>query len=792
MKPILTLLPLCLACSAALAEAPQAEADLYTLPLDELLRVQIPLQADVGARDGARSAHDASVPIDVYTAEQLQSVGTLQLAEALAALVPGLNYPRPSIADGTDHAPPFTLRALNPDQVLVLVNGKRQHQSSLLHMNGTIGRGSSGVDLNTIPLLAVERVEVLRDGAAAQYGSDAIAGIINIVLKGYGHGNQALLGWGRTTAGDGLQRQAALFITRPLAGDGFVNLTAELRDRGATNRAEPDPLDGGRTNLHFGDADTQDALLAWNAEIPRGDTTLYAHGQASRRHSSAGTFFRPADDERNLPSLYPQGFLPRIEPRISDLSATLGAKGQWADGTQWNLAYTGGASDFHFYVANSLNRSLGAASPTAFDSGATTLTQHSINADWSRPFGPHTLAGGYEYRRESYRIRAGEPASYQLGPDSAWYAGAQGLGGFAPENAVSAQRSSHALYLDLQYALLPQLTLNAATRAEHYSDFGSTVNGKLALRLQPTPAWLLRTSISSGFRAPSLAQANYTSTAMVRDGDDILQFGHYGVEHPVARALGATDLKAENSRHFTLGTVWQPARALTASVDGFITDIRDRIMPTGYIAGWNLAQLSPQAQAILQQQHVDGATYFTNAVGTRTRGVDLRLDYQQDLSQGRRWHLSAAWQHARTRITQVNRAPAVLGVDMTDLILDPYTRVTMESGQPSSAFKLWAQYSTPAYALVVNVSRYGSYASTYGDTPVTFAARWTLDLQWRYQINPHTTLALGGTNVLNSKPAQWGETDDTVTGAGKPIRYSQYAPFGYNGAAYYLRLGVRF
>ncbi len=792
MKRLLSLLPLWAACTAALADPPGPRNDWYELPLDELVRVQIPPQADVGSRDGAHSALDATVPIDVYTAEQLLSVGQNGLAQALAALVPGFNYPRPSIADGTDHAPPFTLRSLNPDQVLVLVNGKRLHQSALLHTNGTIGRGSSGADLNTIPLLAVERVEVLRDGAAAQYGSDAIAGIINIVLKGYGHASQAQAGWGRTTAGDGLQRQVSLFHTTPLAGDGFINLTAELRGQGSTNRAGPDALDGGRINTHFGDADTQDLLLAWNAEVPRGDTSLYAHGHFNRRNSSAGAYFRRADDERNLPQIYPQGFLPRIEPRITDLSATLGAKGTWDSGTRWNVAYTGGFNDFHFYVANSLNRSLGVGSPTAFDSGATSLAQHTLSADLSRDFGPHTLSGGYEYRVENYRIRQGEPASYQLGPDSAWYPGAQGFGGFAPENEVNAWRRSHALYLDLKYALAPRWVLNAATRAEHYSDFGSTLNGKLALGFRPAAHWLLRTSVSSGFRAPSLAQSHFTSTAMVRDGDTILQYGNYGVDHPVARALGATDLKPESSRHFTLGAVWQPTQRLTASVDGFLTDIRDRIMATGYIAGWNLAQLSPQAQAILQQHQVDGATYFTNAVGTRTRGVDLRLDYKQELPQGRRWHLSGAFQRAATRITSVNRAPSVLGVDMTDLILDPYTRVTMESGQPSTALKLWTQYSTPGYDLAFNLNRFGSYASTYGSTPVTFGARWTLDVQFAYHWDKNTTLTVGGTNVLNARPAQWGATDDDLTGPGKPIPYSQYAPFGYNGAAYYLRLGVRF
>lgn len=792
MKRLLCLLPLCALSLSAWADPPGPKPDLYTLPLDELLRVQIPLQAEVGSRSGTHSAHDAGTPIDVYTGEQLLSVGQINLTQALAALVPGFNAPRPSIADGTDHTPPFTLRGLNPDQVLVLVNGKRQHQSALLHTNGTIGRGSSGVDLNTIPLLAIERVEVLRDGAAAQYGSDAIAGIINIVLKGYGQHNQAQLGWGRTTQGDGLQRQAAVFGSWPLAGDGFVNLTAELRDRGASNRAGPDPLDGRRINTHFGDADTQDALLAWNAEVARSDTRLYAHGQYNLRHSSAGAFFRRADDERNLPSLYPRGFLPRIEPSITDLSATFGARGLWGDGTEWNLSYTGGANDMQFDVRNSLNRSLGALSPTSFDSGGVGLAQHSLNADWSHAFGPHTLAGGYEYRRENYRIRAGEQASYQLGPDPAGYAGAQGFGGFSPENAVRAQRDSHALYLDLKYALLPQLTLNAATRAEHYSDFGNTLGGKLALRLQPTRAWLLRTGVSTGFRAPSLAQSHYSATTMLRDGDTIWQFGNYGVDHPLAQALGASALKPETSQHFTLGSVWQPAPGLTASADGFITHIRNRIMPTGYIAGWNLAQLSPQAQAILQQHQVDGATYFTNAVSTSTKGFDLRLDYQQNLGQGRRWQLSAGYQRARTRITHVNSAPQVLGVEMTDLILDPFTRVTMESGQPSSAFKLWTQYSTPQYDWVLNLNRFGSYASTYGYQPVTFAARWTLDVQWNYRLRKNATLTLGGTNILNAMPQAWGVTDDNIAGTGKPIAYSQYAPFGYNGAAYYLRLMLRF
>ena len=791
MKLFLCLLSLVvLGLPRAQAEPVVAGQTLYDLPLEELVRVQVPLQADVGTRDGAHTALHAIVPTDVYTTEQLLSVGEMGLAYALAALVPGFNHPRPSIADGTDHAPPFTLRSLSPDQVLVLVNGKRLHQSSLLHTNSTIGRGSSSVDLNTIPLLAVERVEVLRDGAAAQYGSDAIAGIINIVLKGYGQTNQALLGWGRTTQGDGIQRQASLFHSTALASDGFFNITAELRDRGSSNRARPDA--DGQTRLHFGDADTQDGQLAWNAELPQGDTTLFSHGHLSRRHSRAGAFFRDADSDQNLPSIYPQGFLPQIAPRITDLSASFGVKGILASGSPWSLAYTAGMNDYRFFVRNSLNRSLGADSPTRFDSGSTAFVQHTLNADVQHNFGPHSLAGGYEYRRADYRIRAGEPASYTLGPDSPWYAGAQGFGGFSPDNATHAQRDSHAVYLDAKYALHPQWTVLGALRAEHYSDFGPTLNGKLAVRYQPTPQWLLRGGLSTGFRAPSLTQTSFTSTSTVLDGSALLQYGHYGVRHPVARALGAQDLKPEKSQHLTFGTVWQPSPQLTASMDGFVTEIDDRIMPTSYIAKSSLAQLSPQAQAILQQYGVEGATYFTNAVRTRTHGIDLRLDYQHDLAPGRRWHLRAAYSYAATRITGVNAAPSVLGVDMADLVLDPYARVTLEAGQPRHSAKLWSRYSTAQYDLTFNLNYFGSYASTYGSDKVGFAAQWTLDAQLSYRLSKNTTLTVGGTNLLNTRPSQWGQTTDPIIGVGKPIAYSQYAPFGFNGAAYYLRLGVRF
>ncbi len=784
--------PLMISAAAAADERVVRESDqYYERSLGELMLTETQPKAQVGSRGCACDALDALVPIDVITAEQLVASGSTELSKALSKLIPGFNYPRPSITDGTDHAPPFTLRGLNPDQVLVLVNGKRLHQSSLMHNNGTIGRGSASVDLNTIALRSIARVEVLRDGAAAQYGSDAIAGIINIILKGFGASSGATVSYGQTSQGDGSVWQTDVFKTVPLAEDGFVNLSAEWRDRGATNRAGADASDNNRVNIHFGDAHTKDALLVLNAEVPRGDITWYAHGTLDRRNSSAGAFFRSATDERNLGSLYPDGFLPLIEPRILDFSVSTGLRGILATGTQWDLSYTHGHNDYHFYVNNSLNRSLGIASPTRFDSGATQYTQQILNLDLSKKIGSHRLAGGLEFRQERYRISRGDEASYILGPEASWYPGAQGFGGFMPENEVDAHRHNLAAYLDLKYELRDWITFDSAVRAENYSDFGTTLDGKLALRVRPSDNWLLRGSASSGFRAPSLTQSNFTTTATIRDGNELLQFGTFGVDHPVARALGATPLKPEKSQHMTLGMAYQPSANLSLSADAFLTTIADRIMPTGYIAAWNLSSLSPQAVNILRQAQVDGAVYFTNAVSTRTNGFDLRLDFKRELGEARKLKLAGAYHRNTTRITEVNAAPSILGVDMTDLVLDANTRVTMEQGQPQDTLKLWGKYESPRYDLVFNLNRFGSFHST-ANTPVDFSPQWTLDAQWTYRLANNMRVTLGAENLFNSQPDEWGNTEDSVIGSGKLIPYSQYAPQGYNGRYVYLRFGMDF
>ena len=769
--------------------AVQQADDYYQLPLEQLMQVTTQAKAQVGSLGDKRNALDAEVPIDVISAAELESSGHTSLISALAALVPGFNAPSPSIADGTDHAPPFTLRGLNPDQVLVLVNGKRLHQSSLLHNNGTVGRGSSSVDLNIIPLDAVSRVEILRESASAQYGSDAIAGTINIILKGYGQSSQARMHYGKTSQGDGQHKQASLFHTVPLSGDGFINLTGAWRDRGRTNRAAPDMDDGGRINTRLGDADTQDGSFLLNAELLRGDTTLYSHALYNRRHSSAGAFFRHADDDRNTPGFYPDGFLPKITPEISDYSFTGGAKGLLNGGTNWDLSYTHGHNDFHFYVKNSLNSSLGQASPTSFDAGSTGYTQQALNLALSKKIGLHTLSYGYEWREEHYRINAGDSSSYAQGVHNG-AGGSQGFPGFGLDNEVSQRRQTHSIYGDLNYRLSQRWTLDTATRMAHYSDFGTTFSGKLALRFRPTETLLLRTSLNTGFRAPSLTQSHFSYTGSYRNSADPAPtlWGNFAVDHPVSRALGAKDLKVEKSTHFAMGLVFQPAPNLTASIDGFITDINDRIMPTAYIS----ADSVPAAKQILDQYNIDGAVYFANAIKTRTHGVDLRLDYNYELNRDATLKFLSGYQYSKTRIQSISQPSRALGNHAENVMLDSFSRVLVEQGQPADRFNLRSTYSTRSYDLMFNLNRFGKYASTWDEHKVIFAAKWTLDAEMAYHFDQTLTLALGGLNLFDTMPEKWEDSGYPRSAADKVVPYSQYSPLNFNGRYFYMRATYTF
>jgi len=514
----------------------------------------------VGTRTRGAEA-EKSVPVDVLTQDQIERSGYTETAQVILALAPSFNFPRPTITDGTDTVRPATLRGLGPDQVLVLINGKRRHQSALVHLNGSIGRGSTGVDLNAIPVSSIERIEVLREGAAAQYGSDAIAGVINIVLKGGQSAPAVTSKFGLSTGsfagnrctpsglscetGDDIDfSDGELFDLGGswglAVGRGSLAVSAEYRHHNRTNRASFDPRDQvvagdasnnavPEPNHRWGDPDTRDFMTFLNGNFPLNAAEtrfLYAFGGFSRRAANSAGFYRRGLDLRNWPQIYPLGFLPEIQPTVIDVSGTAGVRGAWNQWA-WDVSGEYGYNSFDFRIGNTLNVSLGPTIPpnkTEFDAGTLSLGQFVLNGDVSRRFeidplsGPLNVAFGTEIRREQYAIDAGEPDSYGDGgvlniAGGAAAIGAQVFPGFRPTNEVDEGRTSVAGYVDLEGDVLQWLRIGVAGRAEHYTDFGDTFDGKLTVRVQPDRRFVLRGSLSTGFRAPSLGQSFFSSTA---------------------------------------------------------------------------------------------------------------------------------------------------------------------------------------------------------------------------------------------------------------------------------------
>jgi iron complex outermembrane receptor protein len=794
------------------------EFDHYlSLSLEELMATDI----SVGSRGEGRHMAGSPVPLEVITADEILHTGYGELGKVLQRLLPSFNFPRAALADGTDHARPFTLRGMGSDQVLVLINGKRRHPGALLNLNATIGRGSTSVDINMIPSHAIERIEVMRDGAAAQYGSDAIAGILNIVLKESTE-ERIGLSWGQTAEGDGELARLTFSGGSKLEEGGFINLHGEIRQRGWTNRSgldhrdhyfEGDPRNQAppRVTHRLGDAALDDWLLMANAESGGEGTQYYATGSLGYRQGDATGFYRMARDDRNVRAIYPDGFLPHIAPTIRDLGLTLGMRGEESQGWSWDLSYSLGYSDFNFQVEGSLNASLGESSPRTFDSGSLKYDHHILGLDLFRSLdlgwrNPLAVALGAEIRQEHFALEAGEPDAYRDGgvpildgPNAGQPApvGAQVFPGFRPDHATDAHRSNIGLYLDLEYPVSEQWLAQAAARYEHYSDFGDTLSSKLAGLYTPNEEWAFRASIGSGFRAPPLSQTHFTSTATNYVGHSTpVQIGTFGVEHPLARALGARDLKPEKSRHFSTGFSYQPTPGWLFGVDYFRTQIRDRIVLSGDVYR-NPEVYGEVAVAALEAHGAGGARFFTNAIDTKTQGVDLSLQYET-LLYGGKLNLDARWHLNSTDIEGAVRAPNELGAEGPDIILDRAERKQrIEEGQPQDTLILSGHYESGPWSAQLRLQRFGEYSLVnYLDDPgydQRVSAKWITDLDLRYRFDRHLELSLGVHNLFDVYPdANLAKPDDDYIGPGKIIPYAPNAPFGYNGAFYYLRASWTF
>lgn len=764
-----------------------------------------------GTRAPGRTAIDSPVPIDVLGQEDLRRSGAIpgELGEVLDTLLPSAFMARDSNNDLADVVRTVQLRGLDPAHTLVLVNGKRRHNISIV-------RGAA-VDLNNIPVSSIERIEVLRDSAAAQYGSDAIAGVINIILKDADQGGSLSTTYGShvthfeptdESITDGETFLVSANRGFKLADDGYLNLTAEFRDRNSTNRAgAPDEIPffenqtppnlalTGKKNFRAGDSAFTDFNSMFNAGITlSGNTKLYSFGSLSYREAEGINFFRYPDSSSNVQAIYPDGFLPITDTTQFDYSATAGAKGGGANGWNWDASLNYGGNHFDFDMANSVNASLGSASPTSFDVAEYEFRNLILNVDLSKPFAvgwlsnPLNVAYGLEFRHETYATDPGEEGSYIAGPLAADGAaiGVQGNAGLRPEDTVDESRDEVGFYLDLESEVTDRLLLGAAARLEHYSDFGETLNGKLSTRFAVTPQFAIRGSAGTGFRAPSLTQSYFSGGTTDFDSDSLqlVSNSFLPATDPIAELLGAEALDSEESKNYSIGLTFNTHAGPVVTVDAYQIDLDDRIVLSEIIGG---AAVTDYIADNLGISNISTVRFFTNAVDTRTRGVDAVLDYTFPVMGNSTLNLSVAASYAETVVEDVKDNPAVL-TNLGATLISDGTVSGIERGRPRTKVMLSGNWMTENLAVLVRASYFGSTEHNTDFGRQRHSSEWLLDLDVEYALNDRVRVALGGNNVLDNYP------DRTVEGNSYfgNFPYDVVAPIDMNGAYYYARVTYDF
>lgn len=796
-----------------------------------------------GTRRSLRSIAQSTVPVDIISSDDMASTGQLEISQVLANQVPSFNYPSATLSDGTDHARPAVLRGLAPDHTLVLINGKRRHSGALLNLGGTVGRGSTAVDLNMIPTSAIKRVEVLRDGAAAQYGSDAIAGVINIVLKDATEGGSVSVTYGQYDSqmagvpqlnstyadengnlafnlgddrqvNDGNTRTISANSGFSLADNGFLNVSIEYRDNDSTQRSGFDPreqysrLDDGsldpreftinRYNHRFGKAELEDYALFYNMgyDLDNG-FNVYSFGSYSEREGNSGGFYRRAKDSRNVLELYPNGFLPQIATDVKDYSLALGLQGDSGDWA-WDVSTNYGRNDFGLGVVNSLNTSLGTNSQTEFDNGAMIYDQLLVNFDANTTvdFGlPDDVffTIGAEYRRESYKIEQGEEASYITALDDNGNpiaaGGAQVLPGFGPQSATNESRHNVAVFAEFDTYLTDKWNVVLASRYEDYSDFGNTFTSKLATRYSITDNLSLRGAASTGFRAPSLAQSSYRQISTILENNQPFEVGLFPSSAPAAQALGAKQLDAEDSVNVTAGFVYTQGN-FSLTVDAYRIDIDDRIVLSENLSGNAVQQILANAGEL----NTESVRYFTNAIDSRTQGVDIVATYTLDLNTLGDLRLNAAANINDTEVTHVDANPSELSSLGDDYVVFARREVgRFEQGTPDNKLNLSAVWSFNQWQTTLRATRYGEVAdiSTTSDGDEYLDAKWITDLEVAYRPNDAWKFAVGANNLFDQYPQA---TVDNIgySNFGQIFPYTPYTPYSLDGRFLYGNITYSF
>ena len=804
----------------------------------------VPVQTLVGSRAKHAAAEELAVPVDVYTVEELKRTGSTETTQILANLSPSVNFPKQAVTDATEIVRPFTLRGLSPDHSLVLINGQRRHTTALLNVfsNGS-APGSSGVDLNAFPSSAIDRIEVLRDGASTQYGSDAIAGVVNLVLKEGQFTPFINTSTGQYRPGKGFQNDGT---TNDIGGGvgfklgrGSLSLFGQYLKREATNRACPDgsfpDLNGVRDsvancqvvikrtgvpqpNVHWGDGVERDIHTFANLRLPlnaAGTSELYAFGGYSDRDGTGNGFFRKPQNGRNWPQIYPLGFLPEFRPNVIDYSAAGGIRtdiGGWAA----DIGATYGYNGFDFNLRNTLNSSLGPSlsvptapgrdgvlgtsddpgipNQTSFFAGALRRGEFNLSANLSKAMqmglaNPVNVAVGVAFRRENYEVVAGERASWIQGyhktrdSSSVAQGGSSVFQGFAPSDASENSRTNFGGYIDLETNLSQAVLVNAAGRFESYSDFGQAFTGKAAIRYQPDRKFVLRGAMSTGFRAPGLQQSWYSHTTTAIQNGVLIEVGNFPVTNRASRVFGAKPLQEEKSINLSAGFAYSPTNNLNLNVDFYHIAIKDRILLGATFDGTS----DPVVAQILLDSgftSIAAVQFPTNALDTKSDGIDVVANYRMLAGNGT-FDFVFAFNYSKNRITRVSPLPAILQGTPTiyTSALDIVTINAIERNRPDRRSSFTTNYSLGRFHAMGRASDYGSYVDGSLDGLETFGAKMLLDGELGYRFQA-VNISIGARNLLNVYPDQVQVSDNTNNGT---FIYPGASPFGYNGRFIYLR-----
>lgn len=792
-----------------------------------------------GSRSLPRSVTESMVPIDLISGLDLGNQGDTDLSNLIRNTVPSFSVNAQPISDASTIVRPANLRGLAPDHTLVLINNKRRHRAAVISWLGNgVADGAQGPDISAIPSIAIKQVEVLRDGAAAQYGSDAIAGVMNFMLLDHNRGGTLETRYGQFYAGDGEAYTVAGNVGVPLGGQGFANFSFEYGASDPTSRSVQ--RDDAAAVIAAGNTKVANPAQIWGAPKVRDDLKLflnlgakfsdtvefYGHANYNTKKVEGGFFFRNPNTRsgvfsndggqtlligdlnttnsitppvvritNNVPDpvalaavlanpefftfqkIFPGGFTPRFGGKVDDHAFLGGLKGKLANGLEWDISASTGYDKVHFSITNTVNASLGPLTPTTFDPGAYIQDEKNINLDLTMPVGDHgTLAGGFEWREETFEIQVGQIESFQIGPLAAqgFSSASNGFPGFSDIAQGKWSRRNVAAYIDGEWKISPVWTADVALRWEDFTDFGSTVNGKIATRYEINKHFALRGSFNTGFRAPTPGQSNAFNVSTQFDlvKRELVNNGTIPSTHPVALLRGGKPLDAETSVNFSLGTIFDVGSVYFA-VDYFNISLKDRLA-----VSQNFSLTQPEIDALVVSGITSAANlqnfrFFTNDFDTRTSGVDVVAT--RSVSQfGGKTEFNLAFNYTSTKVTKFNPAT-----------LDAGRIRQLESALPSTRYSITANHFNKPWRFLARLSYYGGWYDS--EDGRDYKGRFLVDAEAAYKLTKNLTLIAGAQNALNQHPAR---NPDAAAGVGN--KYSQFSPFGFNGGFVYTRVKWEF